>query len=297
MKFGVCIPNYGTSLSVDYFLLLALESEKLGFDSVWTTDHILMPRNSGTPYERIFDSITSLAFLAAQTKKVRVGISSLIIAMRNPIEVAKQLATVDCLSGGRLMLAIGTGWCEKEFSFVGSDFHSRGKRVNESIRLIKSLWGGEKHFQSEIIPQNYTDAMFEPRPIQDKLNIWIGGVSKSAMQRAADLGDAWHPNVAPLDIFKEMVSQFRRISPNSKNKPLCVRIGLDAKATQSEYRGPQGERRILLSSNLSQNREVLSELEKLGVSYVVIATNPDGKLSAQDQIEGLRIIAKEFISS
>ncbi len=237
MKFGVCIPNYGESLSVEAFREVALESERLGFDSIWTTDHILMPKNSGTPYERIFDSITSLAYLAGQTSEVKLGISSLIIAMRNPIEAAKQLATVDVLSGGRVtMLAIGAGWFEKEFSFLGSNFHNRGKRVNESIRIIRSLWSGETRLESKILPHNYSDAVFEPKPLHDKLSIWIGGLSKAAMKRAAELGDAWHPNAVPLDSFREMVSQFRSISQNARDKPICVRIGLNPKASQAEYR-------------------------------------------------------------
>src|SRR5213080_3736509 len=107
MKLGVCVPNYGESSSAEVLRTVALEAENAGCDSLWTTDHVLMPRNSGTPYERVFDSITTLAYLAPITNHVRLGISSLIIAVRNPVVVAKQLATIDSLSGGRLMLAIG----------------------------------------------------------------------------------------------------------------------------------------------------------------------------------------------
>ncbi|HEX9197178.1 MAG TPA: LLM class flavin-dependent oxidoreductase, partial [Candidatus Bathyarchaeia archaeon] len=105
MKFGVCVPNYGESSSAEALRTVALEAEHAGCDSLWTTDHILMPINSGTPYERIFDSITTLAYLAAITSRVKLGISSLITAVRNPVVIAKQLATIDNLSGGRLMLA------------------------------------------------------------------------------------------------------------------------------------------------------------------------------------------------
>ena len=107
MKFGVCVPNYGVTSSVESLTAVAVEAELLGYDSVWTTDHLLMPRNSGTPYERIFDSLASLAYLAPQTKKVKLGVSSLIVAMRNPVVVAKQLASIDAFSGGRVLLAIG----------------------------------------------------------------------------------------------------------------------------------------------------------------------------------------------
>ena len=127
MKFGVCVPNYGATSSVEAVSAIALEAEALGYDSVWTTDHVLMPRNSGTPYERILDSIATLAYLAPQTRNVRLGVSSLIIAMRNPAVVAKQLASIDAFSGGRVLLAIGVGWNQREFTSVGSDFHDRGR--------------------------------------------------------------------------------------------------------------------------------------------------------------------------
>src|SRR5712691_7110516 len=171
MKFGVCVPNYGESSSAEALRTVALEAESAGCDSLWTTDHILMPRNSGTPYERIFDSITTLAYLAAITDRVRLGISSLITAMRNPVVVAKQLATIDNLSGGRLMLAIGVGWNEKEFAHLGSNFHNRGKRVDASIRLIRALWRGETSFKSRILGIELSDAVFEPRPVQKHLTM------------------------------------------------------------------------------------------------------------------------------
>ena len=287
MKFGVCVPNYGETLSVDSLRTLALEAEKLEYDSLWTTDHILMPENSGTPYERIYDSIATLAYLAPQTSRVKLGISSLIIAMRNPLVVAKQLATIDAFSEGRVLLAIGAGWNDKEFGYLGSDFHTRGKRVNESIKLIRALWKGDTKFEGKEI--NFENAVFEPKSASDHLTIWIGGTSRAAMKRAADLGDAWHPNAAPLEKFRVMVSEFREVSPN---KEICIRIGLDTKATKSEYIGPQKDRRILLSGNMRENKELIGEFEKLGVSYAVLVPNPLGKFPIDHQLGSIRAFAK-----
>jgi probable F420-dependent oxidoreductase len=295
MKFGVCVPNYGDTLSVEGIRAVAIEAEKLGYDSVWTTDHILMPKNSGTPYERIFDCIATLAYLAPQTSRVKLGISSLVIGMRNPVVVAKQLASIDAFNGGRILLAMSSGWNEKEFAFVGSDFHTRGKRLDEAIRLIRALWKGETKFHSEILPQNFDDAVFEPRPSSDKLTIWIGGVSEAAMKRAVELGDGWHPNVFPLETFSKLVSQFRQISPQAKNKDVSVRIGLNTKATESEYIGATGEKRILFSGNMRRNRELVNELENLGVSSAVLVPSPDGKIPTQDQIQSIRGFASEFL--
>ena len=109
MKFGVCVPNYGETCSTETLRKVSLAAEEEEYDSVWCTDHILLPTNSNTPYERVLDSITTLSYLSAITSTVRLGISSLITAMRNPVVVAKQLATIDNLSNGRVMLATSAG--------------------------------------------------------------------------------------------------------------------------------------------------------------------------------------------
>ncbi|MGD0636768.1 MAG: TIGR03619 family F420-dependent LLM class oxidoreductase [Nitrososphaerales archaeon] len=296
MKFGVCVPNYGATSSVESLSAVAGEAEALGYDSVWTTDHILMSRNSGTPYERIFDSLASLAYLAPQTKRVRLGVSSLIIGMRNPAVVAKQLASIDAFSGGRLLLAIGVGWNQREFNSVGTDFHDRGKRVDESIRLLRSLWRGETSFESKRLPQKFEDAVFEPRPASKEIEIWIGGNSEPAMRRAANLGDAWHPNVFPIDAFRDLVAQFRMASPKAAEKRICVRLGLDIQAEKAEYLGVQGDRRLRLTGDMAGNEKTIADLEALGVSFAVIVPSPEGKTPLQEQLGGIRAFASKFVS-
>jgi len=295
MKFGVCVPNYGESLSVEGMRAVGVEAEKLGYDSIWTTDHILMPKNSGTPYEKIFDSIASLAYLAPLTNRVKLGISSLIIAMRNPVAAAKQLASIDAFSGGRVIVAMASGWNETEFSFVGADFHRRGKKLDESIQLFRDLWRGETKFHGKTLAVNFENAVFEPRPSKSHLSILIGGVSDAAMKRAADIGDAWHPNILPPDTFRELVARFRQISPNAKDKEICARIGLNTRAKDSEYIGATGEKRILISGNMTRNHELLSELETLGVSSAVLVPSPDGKISTEQQVQSIREFAREFL--
>jgi probable F420-dependent oxidoreductase len=292
MKFGVCVPNYGGSCSNEALRTIVLEAEQNGCDSVWTTDHVLMPRNSGTPYERILDSMTTLAYLAGITTEVRLGISSLITAMRNPVVVAKQLATIDNLSGGRIMLATSAGWNEKEFAHLGSNFHNRGKRLDASIRLTRALWKGETSFKSRILGLQFDDAVFEPRPIQKHLTILIGGTSNAAMKRAVALGDGWHPNVQPLNQFAKLVAELRDISHDASSKEIWVRIAINPKAEQSEYKSPQGEKRIMLSGNQDQNKQILSALEKLGVSYIVASPNPDGKATVQNQVDAIKTLSK-----
>jgi probable F420-dependent oxidoreductase len=289
MKFGICLANYGETLSVDSLRKVALGAEEFGYDSIWTTDHVLMPASSGTPYERIFDSIATLCYLAPLTNKVKLGISSLIIAMRNPIVVAKQLASLDHFNNGRTILAIGTGWNEKEFSFVGSDFHARGKRVDESIEIIRALWRGESKFSGKDF--SFENAVFEPTPIQKDLEIWIAGASRAAMKRVARLGDAWHPNVMPLENFRKTVSEFRKIVGN---KNIRVRIGLNLRSRESEITGTQGEKRLIFSGDMKQNEDIIAALSELGVDYCVLSPNSNGKIGAEEQIQAMRQFADVY---
>ena len=232
-----------------------------------------MPRNSGTPYERIFDSITTLSYLAAITSRVKLGISSLITAMRNPVVVAKQLATIDNLSDGMIMLATSVGWNEKEFAHLGSNFHNRGKRLDASIRLIRALWRGETSFKSRVLGIEFNDAVFEPRPAQKHLAIWIGGTSKAAMKRAATLGDAWHPIRVRLPWLRDTGLPRLREIADKEGRPLpalCPRIRL--RITEAKLADDQ---RIAGEGSLDQIRSDLEALAKLGASHVLLDTYTD----------------------
>jgi len=296
LKFGVCLPNYGVTGSAEGLRRVALAAEDLGYDSVWTTDHILMPTQSGTPYERILESVTTLGYLAGITSKVKLGISSLIMAMRNPVVAVKQLATVDNLSSGRLMLATSVGWNEPEFNHLGSNFHNRGKRLDENIRLLRELWNGSVvKFEGSRTGITFKDAVFEPRPIQKKLTLWVAGNSTAAMARAISLGDAWHPNVYPIDTFRKLVAEFRRL-PGGEKKPVCVRISINMKSKSREVISPLGEKRLILTGDMRQNEKTISELAEIGVKYFVVSPSPDGKVPVKEQLVALKKFHRHIIS-
>jgi len=297
VKFGVCLPNYGETGSAEGLRRVAITAEELGYDSVWTTDHILMPTNSGTPYERVLESISSLGYLAGITTKVRLGISSLIMTMRNPVVALKQLATIDNLSSGRLMLATSVGWNETEFEHLGSNFHNRGKRLDENIRLLRTLWsGGVVKFEGKRSGITFEQAVFEPPPTQKKLTVWIAGNSEAAMSRAIKFGDAWHPNVYPIDAFRKLVAEFRQL-PGGEMKSICVRIGLNMKSRSRESVGPQGDKRLILTVDMNENREIISELTEIGVEYFLISPSPDGKVPVEAQLDGLTQFCDEVIEN
>lgn len=293
MRFGICLPNYGDTLDIEGLKRISLIAEELGYDSIWLTDHILMPKNSGTPYEKILEPISTMAYLASLTKKIKLGISSLVIALRNPIIVAKEIATIDILSNGRVMLAIAAGWNEREFQFLNADFHRRGKIANESIGLMKSLWTGKPSYKGKRIKQFYEEAVFEPR-INREIELWIAGNSEFAMKRALKYGNAWHPNVYPLDIFQKLVEKYKSLAQNNW-KPIRPRIGFNITVSENYYVSPQGERRILLTKDMNTNKEIIEKLESMGVDYLLLATNPNGKISIDKQEEAIKLFASKFL--
>src|SRR5919201_3884705 len=129
MQLHIAIPNFGRGSSVEAMTEIAQEAEELGFNGIGTTDHLLVPKGQPERYERVFEAMTVLAYLAARTQRVKLITTVIVVLMRNPFALAKQAATIDQLSGGRLVLGLGAGWNEAEFASVHADFSRRGRRL------------------------------------------------------------------------------------------------------------------------------------------------------------------------
>ena len=123
---GLILPNYGDALAAERLARVAIAAEESGFDSGWVTDHLIVPPEHAPIYGRIAEALVSLGFLAGRTQKLQIGVSALVVPQRNPLVVLKQLATLDFLSGGRLVIAVAAGWMECEFRLLGADFDHRG---------------------------------------------------------------------------------------------------------------------------------------------------------------------------
>jgi probable F420-dependent oxidoreductase len=188
---GVILPNFGSGSSPDAIRRVAEAAEELGFDSVWTTEHIIVGQEGVDPYGRVYDPLVTLGWIAGWTERVALGTSIVLVPLHHPIHLAKETATLQELSGGRLRLGVGMGWHEDEFRFMGVPFRGRGRRADEALRLMKALWAGEREFQGEY--WSFENATFEPRP-ESQPEIWVGGGSDRAVRRARELGDVWHPS-------------------------------------------------------------------------------------------------------
>jgi probable F420-dependent oxidoreductase len=205
MKVGVQIPNNSDkSLQIGLTKMGRL-AEDAGADSLWVNDHLLMVEGGRSPYPFTpdgsipwpidlpwYECLTAASFLAATTSKCRIGTSVLILPQRNVLELAKTTATLDALSGGRLIFGVGAGWFAEEMEALGYRFHGRGKRTDEMIEVLRGCWTGKPHpFEGEeiAVPERL---VFEPRPSQPSgPPILVGGMSRAALRRATLRGDGW----------------------------------------------------------------------------------------------------------
>jgi len=187
----VILPNYGVDATPAAIRRVAELAEELGYDSVWTTEHIIVGPEAVDPYGRVYDPLVTLGWIAGWTERIGLGTSIVLVPLHNPMHLAKQAATLQELSGGRLTLGVGMGWHTDEFDFMGVEFEGRGRRGDEAIRLMRALWKGERDFDGE--HWSFHDATSEPLPSPPP-EIWIGGSSPAAIRRARELGDAWHPS-------------------------------------------------------------------------------------------------------
>jgi probable F420-dependent oxidoreductase len=216
MGFGCVYTNRGSMATEANLVKFGQTAEALAFDTVWTSDHIVMPMEvksfypynpSGAmpfmPQEAYFEPLIVMTYLAASTQRIRIGTSVLILPYRNPVFTAKALATLDVLSHGRITLGIGVGWMEEEFQALGLDTYARrGRYSDECIRIFRELWTAETpSFHGQF--HQFEALKCEPEPAQaGGIPIWVGGHTPQAISRAARLGDGWQPIVQrpPADL-------------------------------------------------------------------------------------------------
>jgi probable F420-dependent oxidoreductase len=222
MEFGAHIFGVGAMADPATLGEVVRLAESAGYHSVFVADHVLVPRGlrSKYPYSRDgsfpydpdkdwLDPIVALGYLAGQSRSIRLGTSVIVVPMRHPIITAKQIATIDHLSGGRVIFGAGVGWMAEEFALLGASFHDRGQRMDEYLALMKTLWTEENpHFEGKYF--QVTNCGFAPKPVQKPhVPLWIGGESQAALRRAARLGDGWHSASTSLAELPEKIHFLR----------------------------------------------------------------------------------------
>lgn len=227
MRYGVAIPHanrFATSTALDRMAALV---EQLGFDSLWVSDHIIVPEGSSYIPEHMLEPLAALSHLAARTTHVTLGISVLVIPYRDPVFTAKYLSSLDVLSGGRLVLGVGAGWLKEEFDALGASYDERGAQTDEYLEVIRNLWETDtSSFDGKW--KRYDNMRMYPKGATERrgsIPIWVGGNTAPSIRRAARLGDGWHPiNLTP-EALADGVSAYRDACASAGREPgpVCLR--------------------------------------------------------------------------
>lgn len=289
MKVGVCIPNFSAPANSATIVEVARAAEELGYDSVWTTDHIMMPRGYDEPYGHIYEALITLAYIAAVTQRVELGTSVIVLPPRNPVLIAKETASLDALSGGRLIFGIGAGWMEREFQFLGSRFDDRGARFEEYLKAIREYWTSpEPSFEGRYV--GFSDVNVSPRPARPGgPPIWIGGSSRPAIRRSATLADGWHPVGISVDAFRDGMARVRELA-DGRSIIGSLRTRIAVGRSIPEARTAQGAVMHTMAGDPEQIVARIKEYEAAGLDHLVAAF---GDNTADSILADMRRFAEE----
>ncbi len=264
MNFGLVLPNYGPQASRYAIIDSALVAENFGFKSIWLTDHLALPEKDGELFGHIYESITTMSFLAASTRKIKLGLSTLVLPQRNPLEIAKSIATLDNLSNGRIIISAGIGWSEGEYKNLGYEFQNRGKRMDEAIKILRSCWRGKKIVDFKGEYYNFENLVFSPPPVQSGgPPLWIAGDSQASLSRAISLGDGWHPNAHSPEELEDALKKFKSII-QMRPFTIAVRIGIDLISGNNEQNSS------VISGNSNEIIDELKKYQKAGMNYAIV---------------------------
>jgi probable F420-dependent oxidoreductase len=244
MKFGLRYCNTGRYVDPVRAIELLQAAEAAGFESAWTVEHTVVPAGYESPYPYandgkmaggvddfpLPDPLIWMAYVAAATTRIKLATGILILPQHNPVVVAKQVATLDYLSGGRVLLGIGVGWLKEEFDALGASFEDRGARTDEYVHAMRALWRDPKPtFHGRFV--DFQDAYCLPQPLQGTVPIIVGGHSSAAARRAGRLGDGFFP---ARGASAELIHLARRTAGDFDRDPDRLEITTSMPASRDE---------------------------------------------------------------
>lgn len=252
MQFGMHIPQIGRKASAEAIATAARQAEELGYDSIWVNDHLAVPQDAPyPPSPSFFEPMIALTWAAAATSTVKLGTSVLVLPLRHPVHLAKELATLDLLSGGRVILGAGVGWLEGEFAALGVPYGDRGARTDDCIRVLRACWSEDPiAYAPQVVDAALSGIRTLPQPGRH-IPIWIGGNSAPAQRRALSLADGWHGVRLPPDELAPIAAKLR--AERGGDFAITVRLFWDA-----------------LEDNAEDLKRDLDAYEKLGIDGLVL---------------------------
>ena len=278
MKFGVMFANTGFGSSPQGATDIARAAEAGGFDTLWTVEHVVVPSGyeSQYPYDPsgkmaggaeafdLPDPLIWLTFVAARTERIRLATGVLVLPQRNVVITAKEIATLDHLSGGRVTLGVGVGWLAEEFAALGVPFKERGARMDEYIDVLRELWSPRDDSEKSTVAGrfvNFDDCIMRPRPAQGTVPIVIGGHSVAAATRAGRRGDGFFPGGGTMEELAELFAIVRAEAEAAGRDPDAIEL-----YSGGGRPGPKLDARI-------------EELAGIGVTHVVLPALPPDELT------------------
>ena len=306
-EFGVSLPNIGMR-DPQAVRLVAEQAEAAGLDSVWAADHVVLPTGTTSPYPYhvdgdflippgmpFMDQFTCLAYVAGITSKVKLGTAVNLLPLRHPLAVAKTVATLDVLSGGRTILGVAAGWLAEEFDALGLEFKDRGKMLDEGIEVLREIWTQPNaSYDGEFY--RFKNVAAYPQPIQQPYPpIWIGGHTKPVMRRAGRVADVWLPplfGTTPASLAESFagVRDFAEQAGRAREDvSLALRVLVDLRE-QPDTTGPDTRGAVL--GPAEKVAEVLASYMEIGVSHFVLL--PQAR-SLDDVQRTVDILAQDVI--
>jgi len=273
VKLGLNVPNFGPGTDPESIAGWLQFAENSGFDLAMMSDHVAVTPDVAELYPPPFyDPFTTLAWLAGLTERIEFGTSVTVLPYRNPLLVARVVASIDQFSGGRFVFGVGVGWSRREYAALGVPFESRGAITDDYLAAITALW------TSDIASHDGTHVSFrevhsEPRGARrPHPPIWVGGTSPAAIRRTVRFGDAWHPNNAEIGWLRESGLPALRAAADEAGRAQPafnprLRLNLTDTVLDDGRRAGEG--------TLSQVLGDLEDLIDLGAGYIVLDTNPD----------------------
>lgn len=283
MKAGISFANSGPFSRPDLFAQLARDAEELGFESIWTVEHVIIPQPH-MPYPgskdgqmpggdsvAIPDPLIPLAYAAAVTSKIKLATGIVIVPQRHPLYLAKQLATLDVLSRGRVILGIGSGWMKEEFEAVDVEFNTRGARTDESIQAMRALWSDTPaSFHGKYY--DFHDAKSLPKPVQTGgVPIHVGGHSAAAARRAGRYGDGFFPTIVQPDKLKLIFAHVQEEASKIGRKSSAIEFTAMAAAKLDAVKAAQdvGTHRVIFGPPSSDPVKLRAGLERIANEIIV----------------------------